>query len=565
MASSSRSSGKGNVELNSGTDASDDLTIEHDGVGQMLARQAAIVGTSEVQGTKGLLASIAKRKDHFPAMQTAYRELSGEGSVLQLHDGGRVIPGALAKGLLGFLRLDGTLELFQVTGFDEAVDLFSAVSTMDKKNKITFTRHEMCVFPIIHVSQLAWYQSDEAKVDLPLAGKLPRGAFYHSVCPLGVTIVDSDRSLGQVDCGMMSSSSSVGGMSPPAVHAVELPGAGRQHDPLKQRVSGLSPNVSLVFHGELHRYVNGVYGCVYDAVMGRGCYGGVRQSEELNVLLSSAVCVQLMSAQWVDLYWFASHSRDIHVMTRVGDGIVVKREDWVNWSVDQVEAAWTNAYTLFDRLFGLTSVGRGKFILMYTALQRLKLSQARFYPCLVLGWVQYEILNELASKFFSVITNANVTIAEVQQALDDFCIDENDVYFNKCYNAKEKVHQHQQLLGLKGRGRDGGVSEDPNPTLSKKQRKAKAKAAAATANTTTATTTTTGANGGGRGGGGGGGNKGSRPKSPSLCFSYLSTQGCALANCRFTHESAAGLEAAKVVEIKDRMAERTLVPDPTKF
>jgi hypothetical protein len=539
------------------------------GITALMARQTAVINASETQGTEGLLGAISKRKDHFPAMQTAYQELSNEGTVLQLHGGGRVIPGTLAMGLLGFLKWDSELILFQVTGFDESVELFKAASAVDRRNQITFTRHEMSVFPIVHVSQLAWYQSDDSKVELPLAGKLPRGAFYHSVCPLGVTIVDAERSLGQVDCGMMSTSASAGGMSPPAhlPQVLEVAASSRQHDPSKQRVNTLSPNLRVVFNGELSRYTNSVYSCVYDAIVGRGAYGGRNTWEELPILVSSAVCIQLMSAQWVDLYWFATQPREMHVMSRVTDGIVVMREDWVSWSVDKVEGCWANACMLFDIMFGMTQLLREAWGKVWIDLQSLKLSQARFYTYLVVGWIQYEILDEMGSHLFAWFSRPNVTEEELLRAVEDFRIDADSVKFNKSYTAKEKLHLQTLLQQAgKNRGREP-TTDDPNPTLSKKQRKAKAKAAAAAA--AAPPSTSTGApNGTSRGGksNDGGVGKGHR-KSPQLCFNYLSTGGCHFsdAECRFTHTSAAGMPAPRVKMMKDGLELRQLTPDPAKF
>jgi hypothetical protein len=314
----------------------------------------------------------------------------------------------------------------------------------------------------------------------------------------------------------------------------------RQHDPSKQRVNGLSPNVSLVFQGELHKYTNAVYSCVFDAIMGRGDYGDVSHTEELRILVSSDVCIQLMSAHWVDLFWFGTQPKDKHVMSKKSAGIIVNREDWESWTVDEVEAAWFNARTLYDRLFSFTPVMMTTWDKMWSDLQRLKLTQSEYYSLLKYGWVQYEILYEAGANFFGTITRPTVTKSEVEEAVRQLCIDPDNAQFNKSYTAKERFWASRYPVGGK-HPRDVGVVGEP--TLTKKQRKAAAAAAKAT-------------NGGGHGGG-------VRPK--GLCFSYLSTAGCTMAGCHFRHESASGLPVADVAKIKAGLVSRNLVADPTKF
>jgi hypothetical protein len=330
----------------------------------------------------------------------------------------------------------------------------------------------------------------------------------------------------------------------------------RQHDPTKTYVTGLSPNAQLALKGELRKYMNAQYGVVYDAVLGRSGFGENRlnTTHEIPILLSSEVCVELLSCKWVDLAWFVTESRDLHVMSKKAAGITVDRDVWVDWPVEKVEMCWTNAKSLFDRLWIFAPELKILWPQLWVDMQSLKLVQSDYYPLLHYGWVQYELLNEIAKDFFATITRPDLTEAQCREALDNFKIDEDSPRFRKSYGAKEKRHLFS-VVNKKAPRDTTGDAADPNPT-SKKKARAKAKAAAAAASTTTTTTTT--ATTGGRGGGNGGRKK-------LLCYAFLSTAGCAKPVCHHAHESAASLDAAALQKTKDAMALRGLTPDPAHF
>lgn len=511
----------------------------------------------EQRGINGFLSATAVPESHLQDMQRAASEMAAAGTMVQLGEAAADMSADLVIGLIGFMKRQDNVVAYKIVGFESDNAMFKATSIVDHEAHIHFSRHELAVFPCAQYLTLAWYSSDTSQ--LPSPERKPRGLFIRNVNPLVISVCDTSRELAQIACARGSMAASSSSMSPPHLLPQVQDGhsAIRQHDPSKQRVSGLSPNVSLVFSGELHKFVNAVYSSVYDAVVGRGEFGGTCPSEQIFILLSSDVCIQLMSAHWVDLYWFGTQSKDIHVMSKKGAGIIVNREDWSSWSVDEVEAAWFNARILFDRLFGAKPLLKEVWIGVYSEMQRLKLSQPMYFFLLRYGWVQYEIMNELASRFFAVITKPDVTMEEMEKAVRDFAVHEDSIIFNKMYSAIEKRHLFHTANSGK-HARDTGT-DTVVPTLSKKQRKA----AKAQADAAAAAKTTKVVNGGGQGGGVGGG----RHKSAMLCFPYLSTAGCphSDANCRFRHEPAAGKSAPELVKIKAEMALRSLVADPAKF
>jgi hypothetical protein len=216
--------------------------------------------------------------------------------------------------------------------------------------------------------------------------------------------------------------------------------------------------------------------------------------------------------------------------------------------VDEVEIAWFNARILFDRMFEWTPLMNGLWTGQWSEMQRRKLSQPRMYRLLRFGCVQYEILNGRAARFFAAITRPDVTVQQMQKAIEDFVIQENDIYFDRVYTEIEKEYNESQRLSSKHlRETDGGANESP---LTKKQKKEQAQKKS----------TATPPNGAGGSGSGGG-----SPK--HRCFRYLSTAGCdkSDADCLFLHESATSLNAKSKKSIKKGLAKMSLVPDPAMF
>jgi hypothetical protein len=517
-------------------------------VARALAHGAAIVGKKS--GTPGFLEATAMSKSESLRldMQKAATEMSSAGTMVQLGSVADVISGDLAVGMLCFVNVGNERVAFQIDQFDAAVALFGASALVNHDHKIKFSRHELAVLPIAHSLTLAFYNSAESRAQLPLTGRSPRGAFIRSVSPFVISIMDTEREWAQIP-GLPIRDS----MSPPLLPPSDAHTTARQHDPSKQRVTSLSPNVSVVFQGELNRYVNSVYSCVYDAVAGRGCFGGGTSgsTHELRILLSSKVCIELMSGKWVDLCWFVTQPKGKHIMSKESDGIVVDREVWESWSVPQVESCWFNARVIYDRLLGFTVMFSTKWSNVWTELQRLRLEEYEFYPLLVYGWVQYELLHEVASDFFGAITRPDLTVEQMATALEEFKIDENSLRFKKSYGAKEKL-QMLTVVNAKVRARETVMLDDDSNSDIKRTRKEKGKEGKDKKKVTIVPPT------------GGGGHADS---SPLRCFPYLSTAGCdkSDADCPYLHETATSLGSKIKKAIKKGLTKRSLVPDPAKF
>jgi hypothetical protein len=524
-----------------------------------LAHGAAMVASGQ-EGTEGFLAATALPQSLLRDMQSAADDMAAAGTTVQLGDVAAMMDPDLAVGLLCFVRNQGNNVAYQIDGYNSQEALFRASGLVEKDHRIEFTRHELAVLPCAHYLTLAYYVSERAQGQLPLKDRKPRGLIprlsaNHRL--YGISVADTARELCQLQLPEAALAARGGGMLPPLPPGQVQDGhscGSRQHDPTKSYVTGLSLNAQLALKGELRRYMNAQYGVVYDAVMGRSGFGEnkLNATHEIPILLSSEVCVELLSCKWVDLAWFETKSRDLHIMSKKSAGITIDREVWVDWPVEKVEMCWSNAKTLFDRLWIFAEELKLLWPQLWVQMQYLKIDQSDYYPLLKYGWVQYELLNEIARDFFATLTRPDLTEAQCREALDNFKIDEDSPRFRKSYGAKEKRHLFNVVNKKAPRDTAVDVTTDPNPTPKKKAR-AKAKAAAAAAAATGAST------GSGNGGSNGGGQR------KTLCYAFLSTAGCSRSACRHAHESAASLDAAASQKLKEALALRSWTPDPAKF
>jgi hypothetical protein len=180
---------------------------------------------------------------------------------------------------------------------------------------------------------------------------------------------------------------------------------------------------------------------------------------------------------------------------------------------------------------------------LWLSLRYLMVHKLRYFPALAIGSVVYEILDTLAHNLFLWIGRQDLTIPQLESALQRFRISENDPSFLRMYDQLEKEYDRSQRRVV--------IDDDEgNDNPSKKARLEKARLDKDKKKSDK--------------------DKSNKPpagndRTPGHCFGFLSQTGCSTVGCRFLHTPLTDAPAKKKKRIKELMVQKSLVPDDAKF